>query len=652
LEQNEVAIVAGRSFMLSDRLGDIEPGTRQGLFEGDTRFLSCLRLTLNGLRPVEVGGGPSSAGRARFYATNPELPELAGGSVIIERSRSLEDGLIEHLSLTNYGDSTASLQLHIELGADFADVLELRSVPPVKLTPSHIAPPPHWHQAYGYSHGEFSAETWVRWSRRGRHDGSGTTFDVALLPRATWRCRMQVRMHREAPDLDGRTELPVPNLLAPFRPGASVERERGRTVLSDEALDALLAVIKRRALDDLETLIIHLSTGERIIGAGLPYFMTLFGRDSILSAHQMLTPEPSLAANALIALARHQGVTDDADVDEEPGKIPHEVRDGELARQGQRRHGSYYGSADATPLYLVLLNEYVRRTSDDDLLDRLWPSAEAALEWIDAYGDLDGDGFVEYRRRSFNGLQNQGWKDSWDSVSFIDGRLAQGPIAMCEVQAYAYQAKLAMSSLYERRGQIDRAQELRDDAERFRLRFDAAFWMPEHGTYALALDGEKHQVSAIASNAGHCLWAGIARPDRAALVVERLSRPDCFSGWGLRTLSTEMARYNPIGYHNGTVWPHDTVMAAEGFLRYGHVAAARRLLVALIEAAVQMPHHRLPELFAGSARQLNEAPLIYPDANAPQAWAASATVRACELLGQMSGLRRGSLVGWDWQLTA
>jgi glycogen debranching enzyme len=652
LERNEVAIVAGRSFMLSDRLGDIEPGTRQGLFEGDTRFLSCLRLTLNGLRPVEVGGGPSSAGRARFHATNPELPGVPAGSLIIERNRDLNGGLVEQLAITNYGDHPVEIQLHVEIGADFVDVLELRAIPPGKLNPSFIAPDAPWHQAYRYCHGEFTAETRVRWSRRGHYDGSGSSFEISLPSRATWRCRMNIEMHREAPDLDGRADLPVPNLLAPFRPGASVERERGRTVLSDEALEALLAVIKTRAMDDLETLIIHLSTGERIIGAGLPYFMTLFGRDSILSAHQMLTPEPSLAANALIALARHQGVTDDPDVDEEPGKIPHEVRDGELARQGQRRHGSYYGSADATPLYLILLNEYFRRTNDVELLDRLWPSAEAALAWIDAYGDIDGDGFVEYRRRSFSGLDNQGWKDSWDSVSFIDGRLAEGPIALCEVQAYVYQAKLSMSALYKQRGQPRRAQTLREEAERLRTRFDSAFWMPEHGTYALALDGEKRQVDAIASNAGHCLWAGIARPDRAALIVGRLSRHDCFSGWGLRTLSSKMARYNPIGYHNGTVWPHDTVMAAEGFLRYGHMAASRRLLVALVEAAVQMPHHRLPELFAGSARLPNEAPLTYPDASAPQAWAASATVRACELLGQMSGLRRGSFAGWDWALTA
>jgi glycogen debranching enzyme len=572
--------------------------------------------------------------------------------VIIERNRSLDDGLVDQLAITNYGDHPVEVQLRIEVGADFADVLELRAIPPGKLNPSFISPPSHWHQAYGYRQGEFTAETLVRWSRRGHHEDSGTTFDIALPSRATWHCRMNVQMHREAPDLDGRAELPAPNLLAPFRPGASVERERGRTVLTDDALEALLSVIKTRALDDLETLIIHLSTGERIIGAGLPYFMTLFGRDSILSAHQMLTPEPSLAANALIALARHQGVTDDPDVDEEPGKIPHEVRDGELARQGQRRHGSYYGSADATPLYLVLLNEYFRRTNDVELLDRLWPSAEAALDWIDRYGDLDGDGFVEYRRRALNGLDNQGWKDSWDSVSFIDGRLAEGPIALCEVQAYVYQAKMAMGALSEHRGQVQRARDLREDAERFRNRFDAAFWMPEHGTYAMALDGQKQQVDVIASNAGHCLWAGIARPDRAAMVVHRLSRADCFSGWGLRTLATGMARFNPIGYHNGTVWPHDTVMAAEGFLRYGHVAAARRLLVALLEAAVQMPHHRLPELFAGSARQPHEAPLIYPDANAPQAWAASSTVRACELLVQMSGLRHGSQFGWDWALTA
>ena len=641
MERNEVAVVAGRSFMLSDGLGDIEPGTRHGLFDGDTRFLSCLRFTLNGVRPAELGGGPSTTGRAKFYGTNPELPGVPAGSVLIERERVLDSHLTERFALTNYGASSVRLCLRIELAADFADVLELRSLPPTKLGPSDIAPPPRWDRAFGYRHGDFACETRVRWSRLGRHETGGTEFELVLPPHETWRCRMRVQMSRPATDLDGTPRPNAPSFFSPFRPNASAETERGRTVLSDAALEALLTLIKTGAWADLQTLIIQLSTGERIVGAGLPYFMTLFGRDSLLTALQTLTLDPRLAANALLALARHQGASDDPEIDEEPGKIPHEVRDGELAYHGQKRHGSYYGTADATPLYLILFSEYLARTNDWELGERLWPSAEAALEWIDAYGDLDGDGFVEYRRRAFNGLDNQGWKDSWDSISFADGRLAEGPIALCEVQAYVYDAKLRMGALYEQRGDHERGARLRAAAERLQQRFDAAFWMPQQGTYALALDGRKQQVDAVASNAGHCLWSGIALPDRAAHVVKRLSRPDCSSGWGLRTLATGMARYNPIGYHNGTVWPHDTVITAEGFLRYGHAGAARRLLVALIEAAVQMPHHRLPELFAGSPRHRDESPLAYPDANVPQAWAASATVRACEILGQMSGLQRG-----------
>jgi glycogen debranching enzyme len=640
MERNEVAVVSGRSFMLSDGLGDIEPGTRLGLFEGDTRFLSCLRFTLNGVRPAELGGGPSASGRARFYSTNPELPEIPAGSLVIERERVLNGDLLERFAITNYGEGPAGLTLKVELAADFADVLELRSIPPSKLQPSTVAPPPRWHHAFGYRQGEFSCETLVRWSRTGRHEPGISEFELVLAPRETWRCQMRVQTTRESADLDGPQPASASNLFAPFRPTASVEAERGRTVLSDHALEALLNLIKARAWADLQSLVIELSTGERIVGAGLPYFMTLFGRDSVLTALQTLTLDPSLAANALIALARHQGVADDPDTDEEPGRIAHEVRDGELAFHGQKRHGCYYGTADATPLYLILYSEYLALTKDSELGDRLWPTAEAALDWIDNFGDADGDGFVEYRRRAGTGLDNQGWKDSWDSIAFADGRLAEGPIALCEVQGYVYDAKLRMSALYEQRGDSSRADELRASAERLRRHFEAAFWMPDQGTYALALDGRKQPVDAIASNAGHCLWSGLVSPERASLVAQRFSRADFFSGWGLRTLSTGMARYNPIGYHNGTVWPHDTVLAAEGFLRYGHAAPARRLLVALVEAAMQMPHHRLPELFAGSQRHRDEPPLAYPDANVPQAWAASATIRACELLADMSGLHR------------
>lgn len=644
MDQSEVAVVGGRSFMLSDGRGDIEPGTRQGLFDGDTRYLSCLRFTVNGVRPAELGGGSAAVGRARFYGTNPDLPGVPAGSVVIERERVLNGHLSERFVLTNYGERPVRLSLRFELAADFADVLELRGLPRTKLGPSDIAPPPRWHRAFAYQHGGFACETRVRWSRQGRHQSDGTEFDILLQPRESWRCHMRVEMARPAsePSSFPFTDLRSPSLLMPSRRAVGLkeshETDRGQGAPADAALEVLLPLIRSQAWGDLRKLIFELSSGERIVGAGLPYYMTLFGRDSILTAYQMLSPQPQLAANALVALARHQGTRDDPEIDEEPGKIPHEVRDGELAYRGHKRHGCYYGSADATPLYLILFAEYLARTNDIELCEMLWPAAEAALAWIDRYGDADGDGFVEYQRRAFNGLDNQGWKDSWDAIAFADGGLAQGPVALCEVQGYVYDAKVRMAALYERRGDLERGARLRAEAEQLRQRFDAAFWMPEIGTYALALDGQKRPVDAVASNAGHCLWSGIALPDRAASVVERLSRPDCFSGWGLRTLSSGMARYNPIGYHTGTVWPHDTVIAAEGFLRYGHAPVARRLLVALIEAAIRLPSHRLPELFAGSPRHRDETPLAYPDANAPQAWAAAATLRACGLLEQMRGL--------------
>ncbi len=321
-------------------------------------------------------------------------------------------------------------------------------------------------------------------------------------------------------------------------------------------------------------------------------------------------------------------------IEEQPGRIAHEVREGERAHRGAGRHLRYYGTVDATALFLILFAAYLERTGDTALGRELWPAAEAALVWLDAYGDLDGDGFIEYRCISPDGLDNQGWKDSWDAVSFRDGTLAQPPVALCEVQAYVFDAKQRMAALYEARGDPARAARLHEEAHLLQQRFEAAFWMPDKGTYALALDGDKRQVDAVASNAAHCLWSGIASPEHAASVVERLSQPDCNSGWGLRSLSSAMARYNPVGYHTGSVWPHDTVIAAQGFQRYGFDAAARRLLHALLEAAVLMPHHRLPELFAGCPRQAFPHPLLYPDANAPQAWAAGATLLAIDLLAE------------------
>lgn len=629
--------------MLSDNLGDIEPGGRQGLFHADTRFLSHYRLTLDGVRPVELAVTQDGAGATIFYATNPDLPGIQAGKLSLQRERRLNGHLLtEDITLINYSGQPAKLNLEIEMGADFADVLEVRAVPPAKLTPLAVPAPPGWHHAFAYSRESFACQTLVRWSRPGRLTSDAVNFAIELQPRESWHCRVVVEMVRNdrrngassAHEPFTKREKDTHSAIATGRDSQG-HNGSGNGTSARSCYRTALDVVYEQALADLQTLRLELPSGETVVGAGIPYFMALFGRDSLLTAYQVLSVDLGVAADVLRALARYQGTVEDPTTDQEPGKIPHEVRQGELALLGDLPHLCYYGSVDATPLFLVLFSEYLRRTGDTQLREDLWPSAEAALAWIDRYGDRDGDGFVEYQRRAPNGLDNQGWKDSHDAIAFADGRSAEGPIALCEVQGYVYDAKLRMAKLYAERGDEAQAVTLRAEARALQQRFHSAFWLPEAGTYALALDGAKCPVDAITSNAGHCLWSGIASPEHATIMAERLLKDDLFSGWGLRTLSTRMGRYNPISYHNGSVWPHDTVLVAAGLLRYGHVEAAHRLLDSIVDAALRFPYHRLPELFAGYPRTRGGSPIPYPDANAPQAWAAGAIVLANELLQQI-----------------
>ena len=372
------------------------------------------------------------------------------------------------------------------------------------------------------------------------------------------------------------------------------------------------------------------------MAAGIPWFATLFGRDSLIAALETVAFIPTLAVATLEVLARLQATKDDPWHDAEPGKILHELRTGEMALAGETPHDAYYGSVDSTPLWLILLGEAHAWTGDDGLLDRLWPNALAALDWIERSGDLDGDGFVEYERRSRLGLLNQGWKDSGDSIRHTDGRPAEGPIALAEVQGYAYAARRAMARLARHRGETDLAARLEVDAETLMTRFDEAFWMPEARFYAIALDGEKRQVGCIASNAGQALWTGIVPAERAARVTERLLETDMFSGWGVRTFASGQPGYNPVGYHTGSIWPHDNALIAAGLKANGAADGANLLAGRLIEAAQWFPDLRLPELFCGFDRTEVGAPVAYPVACSPQAWSAAAPFY---LLHTMLGLR-------------
>jgi glycogen debranching enzyme len=400
-------------------------------------------------------------------------------------------------------------------------------------------------------------------------------------------------------------------------------RESSQRAASIEGSNSVFNEIVRRSVSDLYMLVTDTPQGPYPY-AGIPWFSTPFGRDAIITALMTLWVDPAIAEGVLKFLAYTQATTVEPDRDAEPGKILHEMRHGEMANLREVPFGRYYGSVDATPLFVFLLGEYFRRTADLETVRSLWPNAQAALEWIDRYGDRDGDGFLEYHRQTKEGLANQGWKDSYDAIFHHDGRMAQGPIALCEVQAYVYGAKRHAATIAEALGHSERAAALMAQAEKLRQDFENRFWCEELSTYALALDGGKEPCRVISSNSGQVLLTGIASPERAQRVAHTLLEPSMFSGWGIRTVATSEVRYNPMSYHNGSVWPHDNGLIAMGFARYGLKQAASRVFEALFDAATYMDLRRLPELYCGFVRIARNAPTQYPVACSPQAWASAA----------------------------
>ncbi|EFH09355.1 amylo-alpha-1,6-glucosidase, partial [Teichococcus cervicalis] len=420
-----------------------------------------------------------------------------------------------------------------------------------------------------------------------------------------------------------------------LRAGRRWLRQRAARLPRIESSNDIFNEAMRRAGADLTMLLTETPHGPYPY-AGIPWYSTAFGRDALITAWHMLWHEPAIARGVLGYLAEHQATAHDPATDAEPGKILHETRQGEMALLGEVPFRRYYGSADATPLFVMLAGAYLDRTGDLATLRALWPNIEAALRWIEEEGDADGDGFQEYRRKRPDGLLNQGWKDSHDAIFHADGRLAEGPIALVELQAYAYAAWQAAARILAALGEPVRAEAYARRAARLRRDFDAAFWDEALGTYVLALDGEKRPCRVRASNAGHALFAGIALPERAARVAHTLLDPSFFTGWGIRTIASGEARYNPMSYHNGSVWPHDNALVAEGFARYGLREAAARVFGALFDAAAAAEQRRLPELFCGFPRRHGQGPVLYPVACSPQAWAAStpfALLRACLGLG-------------------
>jgi len=619
----------GSMFAVFDRYGDIEPSglAEHGVFFEGTRYLSHFILELGGTRPlllsstVREDNSLMTADLANVDITGNNGTPIRRGTLLVTRSKFLwQSTCFECLKISNFGLERISTYLDLWMDADFADIFEVRGT---KRTRRGSVLPETVRQAsvtLGYR-GLDDVSRYVHVTSTpapSELSGKHLRFLLELGPREERDFEIAVSCSHD-PSLSA----------APTFDFAMGENQRA------EAQSAVRCEIyssnhqfndwTRRSVSDLEMMV----RGNREPDypyAGVPWFNTVFGRDGIITAIQMLWLDPGIARGVLEYLASTQATEVNPQVDSEPGKIVHETRDGEMAALGEVPFRRYYGSIDATPLFLVLLAQYHARTGDLDLVSRLWPNVERALRWIDEYGDRDGDGFVEYARRSDHGLVQQGWKDSTDSVFHQDGTLAEPPIALCEVQGYVYAAKSGIAELARLRGDSATALRLKQEADQLQKRFWSAFWCPDIETYALALDGQKHPCRVRSSNAGHCLYTAIAHPEHASAIASSLLGTDFFSGWGVRTLAASEIRYNPVSYHNGSVWPHDNAILAAGLAQYGHKAAAARLFTSFLDVSEAVDLHRLPELFCGIERREGESPTLYPVACSPQAWSSGSVL--------------------------
>jgi glycogen debranching enzyme len=623
-----VSILDGNTFVVSDRRGNIDasPSEPHGLFHRDTRFLSRWRLTMDGRELDALSTDDVHYFAAQFFLIPGTGTVYSDANVSVIRTRSVGQGFHEDITVLNHATERREVELRLEAAADFADLFEVKDALAKKGTTS--ANVEDGRVVLSYRRERMVRETWITATApEARLDPNGLSFSLTLEPHGEWRTCVEVLAA-----LDG-----LPQRHTRVKYGHGDERAMPNMEVSlEEWAEAApwvetdwdpLRRTYERSLVDLAALRFHpLVLPERAMpAAGLPWFMTIFGRDSLITSYQVLPFAPELAETTLLVLAARQGRSDDPFRDEEPGKILHELRFGELTAFEDRPHSPYFGSADSTPLFLVLLDEYERWTGDTQLVRDLEGPARAALAWIDKYGDRDRDGYVEYERRNpETGLENQCWKDSWNSILFADGSMSSLPRACCEIQGYVYDAKMRTARLArEFWGDAALAERLEAEAAELKRRFHEDFWLGDREYFALALDGDKRRVDALTSNIGHLLWSGIVDEDKAKAVVGHLLGERLFSGWGVRTMAEGDGGYNPIGYHNGTVWPHDNSLIALGLVRYGYRKEAATVAAGLLEAAPYFDH-RLPEAFAGYRRQRTSFPVEYPTACSPQAWATGA----------------------------
>jgi glycogen debranching enzyme len=619
---NRFALKDAHSFLVSGSHGDIR-GLADGFFSDDTRLISRFTLRVGGRRPVLLGSAVS--GDAVLFEadlTNGAIQlddgsHLAQGSVHINRTRFLWRGrMFERLAMTNYGLSHIELPVAFRIAADFHDIFEVRGLP--RQTRGRILPVETGSAEIGFIYEGLDGECrTLRLCLSQKITASPTSDEIRLhmhLPRGARRVLyLEAGSERVTPD---RTRHRTNRAAA--RRAMKTKRQRGASLYTSGPLFNNWLSHTRAEIALLSS---DLETGPYPF-AGIPWFSTTFGRDGILTALSMLWLDPDLARGVLRFLAAAQAFETDPFADAEFGKIVHELRRGEMARLREVPFGRYFGAADTTPLFVHLAAEYARRTADTNLIDQLWPALRNAISWIEARRAQNTDGFLSYARACPSGLRNQGWKDSVDSVFHADGTLAKGPVSLVEVQGYAYLALIGMADMARRRGEEDYATTLLNSADRLRRSVEERFWMPDKNFYALALDGASRQCAVRTTNAGHLLFSGLPAPERGRAVAQALLQSDFHSGWGLRTVAIGEARYNPVSYHNGSVWPHDTAICTAGIARYTRPETTALALARLFEASIHFGNS-VPELFCGFARVPGEGPIAYPVACMPQAWAAA-----------------------------
>jgi len=617
-----VTLVEGSAFCISGRSGDISGGSPQGLFFRDSRFLSRFELRVNGQQPEPLASTATDPFSAIFALRTRPRPGRADSTLMVFRYRYVGRGMREDIVVRNFGDEPSYCSLELSIEADFADLFEVKeSRTPVEgerqISQSADS------LEFRHRRGVARRGAKVKFSEPPTQvTPDVVVFEVIVPAKGSWTTCVQL-----TPVIEGEEVEPRYRCGQPVERATPVERLakwRRSLPMVDTDHEALRRVIQRTSEDLGMLRMFDPEYPERaIIAAGAPWFMTLFGRDSLLTSWMALLVDPDLALGVLQTLARFQGERVDPRRDEEPGKILHEMRFGDAASLSLGGGRIYYGSADATPLFVMLLGELRRWGLASEVVDSLLPHADRALAWIENYGDRDGDGYVEYQRASDNGLANQGWKDSWDGVRFANGGVARAPIALAEVQAYVYGAYLARAHFAREAGDEAMSARFQDLAASLKERFNKDFWLPDRGWFAVGLDAAKRPIDSLASNMGHCLWTGIIDVDKAEQVAERLLSPEMFSGWGIRTLASTMGGYNPISYHCGSVWPHDNAVIAAGLMRYGFVEAAQKVVLAQLDAA-EVSGGRLPELFSGLGRAEFPTVVSYPTSCAPQAWASAA----------------------------